>query len=82
MDERLRLTMEALEEALVETEARTAKIEQELANPFLKTELRNKHKKTIASYGEITDKLKNQLRALKKLGDISSEELEELKNRG
>jgi hypothetical protein len=81
MDERLKLTMEALEKALVETEARTAKIEEELTNPFLKTEMRSKHKKTIASYVEIAGKLKNQLRALKKLGDISSEELEELKNR-
>ncbi len=81
MDERLKLTMEALEKALAEAEARTAKIEEELTNPFLKTELRNKHKKTIASYGEITGKLKNQLRALKKLSDISSEELDELKNR-
>ncbi len=79
MDEKLKQTIAALEKALAETEAKTAKIDTELANPFLKAELRGKYKKAAGLCGEMQKKLKTQIRGLKMLGNISSAELAEIR---
>jgi NifB/MoaA-like Fe-S oxidoreductase len=78
VEEKLRNTLEMLEKAIAQAGTQTEIITAELANPFLKAEIRSRHKRDLATYEEIKRKLNQQITGLKKLGDISSAELEKL----